>query len=40
VAAAAAAGRTVRLIRPNQLVGAVLEILGLGEHAILLLERP
>jgi anti-anti-sigma regulatory factor len=40
VAAAAAAGRTVRLIRPNQLVGAILEILDLGGHAILLLERP
>ena len=40
VAAATSAGRTVRLIRPNQLVGAVLEILNLGEHASLLLERP
>lgn len=40
VAAATAAGRTVRLIRPNQLVGAVLEILNLGEHASLILERP
>jgi len=40
VAGAAAAGRTVRLIRPNQFVGAVLEILDLGKHAILLMERP
>ncbi len=39
VAAAAAQARTVRIIRPNQLVGALLEMLDLGAAASILMPR-
>ncbi len=36
VGAAASEGRVVRLIRPNQLVAALLEVLNLGQSAAIL----
>lgn len=40
VESAAAQGRTVRLIRPNQLVAALLEVLNLGQSAAILHAKP
>ena len=39
VSAASGAGHTVRLIRPNQLVGALLEILNLGTCAAIVMDK-